>query len=267
MQCEQLVERYLEHLHDGFSCEPAPGGYVLTTPFFGPDNDAIEVYVRDIGQGGPFEVSDRGEILRYLNSFGTDFMRTPQRAEHLRRVVRSNETMLMGDEIRALATDGKQLPEVVDRVVHALREAAGLSHLLRTSVRPSFREQVNTFLRQLPLGDQVREGEELQGRHGSWRVDFYINGTMNMVVEAMTASTAGYAQGQLATTFMKLMDLHYAMPNLRAFAVLDDQEGRTTVWSGIQLDMLREHAQVLPWTNRSELGTVLASRRTDEMPS
>lgn len=256
MQCEQLIERYLGLLHDGFQCASAPHGYVLTTPFFGPDNDAIEVYVSEPNITGHIEVSDRGETLRYLDSFGVEFLRSTQRVQHFQRVVTSNGATLAGDEIRVLATED-DLVEAVDTVVHAAREAACLSHLLRSATRPNFRDQVATFLGQIALPSEFIEGKELVGEIGTWKVDFYINGEMNLAIEAMTASSTGYAQTQINGAFVKLLDIHRTIPNLRAFALLDDQENRLDVWPSQEIKMLSEQATIMRWGERERLRRAL----------
>jgi hypothetical protein len=250
MQCTTLIEQYIGLVRDGFACEDTGDGYVLLTPYLRPDSDIIEVFVSRPDPEGRYTLSDRGETVHYLSSFGPDFMRAPQRRLHLQRVVRSNGAELVADEIRVRATE-RDLAAAVDQLIHVLQEAASLSHLLRTIPRVTFREQVATFLGQLKLS--AEEGRELEGAHGSWKVDFYVNSEVDAVIEAITASTGGYAQAQLSTTFIKLYDLHKVRPSLRAYALLDDQDGRFGVWPAQEVAILQDHATVLTWQNRATL--------------
>jgi hypothetical protein len=248
MQCETLVSEYLKYLRDGFYCEPRQHGYVLTTPYRRPDNDAIEVYVDGPSDAERYVLSDKGETLYYLGMFGPDFLQSRQRALHFHRVLRSHGAELVDDEIRMTAVSD-QLAITVDRFVHALHEVSNLSHLIHPVARGTFREQVSTYFRERRI--PAIENYELDGATARWSVDFYVNSTANLAIEVITASTPGYAQSQLSSTFVKVFDLKQAQEKLRAVALLDDQDGKLQVWPPPELAMLGKFAEIVYWNDRT----------------
>ena len=250
MECATLIDRYVRHLEDEFHCEPFRDGYMVTTPYLRPDSDAIEIYVHGPAPDGRFVLSDLGETLHYLSSFGPDFLQSRQRAVHLERVARASGADLIGDEIRTVARPD-ELPQALERLIQVLQEASGLIHLVRPVTRPAFREQVSDFLLQNRV--PVQAGYELEGANERWKVDFYVNSRAKAVIEVLTAATSTYAENQIGATFLKVYDLRSATGDLRAFALLDDQEGRQEVWPAQKLAILRQQATVLFWNQRAQL--------------
>ena len=250
MECATLIDRYLEQLQGDFQCEPFRDGYVLVTPYLRPDSDAIEIYVSGQAHEDGLVLSDLGETLHYLSSFGPDFLQSRLRALRLQRIARANGAELMGDEIRVMARPD-ELPRALERLLNVLQEAAALIHLVRPVTRPGFREQVSDFLLQHKIPAQA--GYELEGAKDTWKVDFYVNSNANAAIEVLTAATPAYAESQIGATFLKVYDLRSAARDLRAFALLDDQEGRHEIWPAQKIAILRDQATVLFWHEREQL--------------
>lgn len=73
MKCKDILSDYFERLEEKFDCELLPDGRLsIVTPYFYPDHDRIEVYLRE--KDGRIIISDLGETLRHLYAQGIDVL-------------------------------------------------------------------------------------------------------------------------------------------------------------------------------------------------
>jgi hypothetical protein len=70
MTCKELLKAYLDNLKEGFDCLQEGDRLSVVAPFLYPDNDNIEVFIKD--KGDRVVVHDFGETIRGLDSIGMD---------------------------------------------------------------------------------------------------------------------------------------------------------------------------------------------------
>ena len=141
---QNLVDDYYRWLREKTEIVQADGGWtVISTPFLGAFNDAIEIYARQTG--GKIILSDDGETLHNLELQGSGVTRSKKRREHMDRILRNYGVLLRGDELQAEA-DEKDFPQKKHSLLAAIAEVNDMFVLARPSVEKFFKEDVEEFL-------------------------------------------------------------------------------------------------------------------------
>ena len=77
-RCEEIVKNYINTIKGEFECTSIDGWLRVTTPYVYPNNDNIEVFIKEISHN-LIRVSDLGQTTRHLHSHAFDIYSTPRR--------------------------------------------------------------------------------------------------------------------------------------------------------------------------------------------
>ena len=78
LRCEEIIRSYINTLKGEFECISIDGWLKVTTPYLHPNNDNIEVFIKEISHN-LIRVSDLGQTTRRLHSHAFDIHFTPRR--------------------------------------------------------------------------------------------------------------------------------------------------------------------------------------------
>src|ERR1700722_4534706 len=84
ISCEDIIESYLANMRSEIHCKPASGRIAFALPFFYPDHDNIEMFVREFTDN--VMVSDLGQTLRRLDTIGIDYLESGRTAFQVERI-------------------------------------------------------------------------------------------------------------------------------------------------------------------------------------
>ena len=78
LRCEEIIRSYINTLKGEFECISIDGWLKVTTPYIYPNNDNIEIFIKEISHN-LIRVSDLGQTTRHLHSHAFDIYSTPRR--------------------------------------------------------------------------------------------------------------------------------------------------------------------------------------------
>lgn len=144
MNCLEIKEYIRESSVNLFKCSYNQDYIILTTPFFYPDGDEIELFIEF--KEDCLILSDMGETLRYLDTYLFDVFSTNRRKEIVNEVIVSNNVRLNRGIIYAVI---KNLDKFLDATFNICQAIIRISDLLYTAKGQSlaaFEEEVKSFL-------------------------------------------------------------------------------------------------------------------------
>ncbi len=143
--CSTIISRHIDYLRDNFLCESRGDHYVLTTPYTFPDNDAIQVFIRETADGRVV-VSDRGEALRHVAVMSGHHIAESQ-AEMLNRIAAKHDLIFQQGEFIAL-TSYAESGEAILRLSMAIKEVGDLAAVARVQSVVRFAHRVRGLFEQ-----------------------------------------------------------------------------------------------------------------------
>lgn len=144
MDCQEVIEKTVESLRVGLRCLPDGRRVRIVTPYLYPDNDLVEVFVEELGQGR-VRVTDLGETLRHLESHGVDVLGSAKRRFLLEQVAKRIHV----DVRRGKLVAEGPLNQVGSLVLDVVMAAQGVADLIYTSKAyepATFPKEVSIFL-------------------------------------------------------------------------------------------------------------------------
>lgn len=245
--CESLRTSHVQFLETRVDCREQGERIWLMSPYTRLDGDAVEVFARD-QDDGTVAVSDLGETLRHLASFGYDPRETVNGRYLLTQIAKQYRVDVDPAGIIYKVIRPDDLGEATHELVTASLSIGNLIFLAR-AVRPAtIHEEVSQFLKAADVA--FRENAKVSGRTGKpYTVDFLLTGTKGEgVVKAISASTTSGATGGLNATFRALYDIDASWKA----TVIDD---RVRSWREEDLALLRGIGQVFRWSEDQEAFT------------
>ncbi|MGP1588426.1 MAG: DUF1829 domain-containing protein [Oribacterium sp.] len=140
---DAYIETYLKWLREKISFQKIGDYYEITTPFFDPCNDAIQIYIKK--ESDHFVFSDDGYTLNTLIAQG--FSLSGNRKEQLEKILLQYNAKLIDCEIVSQCPLGC-FPDAKHMFIQALLRVNDLYLTVRTRKSSTFTEDVALYLRQ-----------------------------------------------------------------------------------------------------------------------
>ena len=102
MKCEILINDYIQFLKKDFKCRPYEKGCHIVTPFFRPDNDAIELYIYK-DSSNRYKITDEGSTFEYLFLHGIDIDTSARRKDIIDAITKRTLTSFDGTDLYTYA--------------------------------------------------------------------------------------------------------------------------------------------------------------------
>ncbi len=142
---DELISKYFEFLKSKTSIhtDDVTGWSVISTPFFGIFNDAIELYVKK--NNGTILLSDDGQTIHNLELVGVNIFRSPKRKEILEKIFYNYGVNLKDDEI-VIEANERDFPQKKYNILSAIIEINDLYTLAKHTIASIFKEDVKGYL-------------------------------------------------------------------------------------------------------------------------
>jgi len=129
-RCEEIIRSYINTLKGEFECISIDGWLKVTTPYVYPNNDNIEVFIKEISHN-LIRVSDLGQTTRHLHSHAFDIYSTPRRKCLFELIAsRSNVKVRNGERDIYRDTEPEEVGRAMFDVIMASKAIGDLVFLL-----------------------------------------------------------------------------------------------------------------------------------------
>lgn len=252
LECQELIDSYLDWLRKGLSVEEVGKACELTTPFLDRHNDHLQVYA--VQQNGTIVLSDDGYILSDLRTSGLD-LNTPKRFDILKAIVNGFGVRL---EAKRLVVEASQrtLGQKVHALVQAMLAVNDMFVMAQPRVATFFWEDVRAFLDEHDVRHSPRV--KIAGRSGfDHAIDFLIpksRARPERFVQAINVAT----KSTVGSYLFALTDTREArLDKPEAYAFLNDRDHEV---GGDVVEALQAYeVKPAPWSRRDEFVEALAS--------
>ena len=252
--CDLALAQLKSSFSDSLDCsETAYGYYALSTPMLYPDRDHIQLYIKQLS-GGRFLVSDLGQTMMKLSTYGFEPHRTPRRRAMIFQITASTGVKYDNGRFYIIASE-EQLGSKIWDLLLGLHKVSNLVFTVGSYTKATFSDEFENFVAEKQI--EYERGKQLELPIGTTEsVDFWINHSSNpKAVLLLSASTPGYAQQRSDRVYRTFNELSLADYKAARLSVIDD---RQDVWSNNLLIRLNHVSTVIPWTQTRVLEQALA---------
>ncbi|MBI2060376.1 MAG: DUF1828 domain-containing protein [Nitrospirae bacterium] len=251
LECEQLVESYVEWIKKGLSVAQLQDACELTTPFLDRHNDHLQIYAQK--KDGKILITDDGYILADLETSGMDLL-TPKRRAVLETMLKGYGVRMEEDRLIVDATP-RNLGQRIHSLVQAMLSINDMFVMAQPRVSGFFWEDVRGFLDENRIRYSPRV--KISGRSGfDQAIDFLIPKSQSrperliQAINTPSKNTIGFYLFSLSDTREARVDAS------EAYAFLNDQDRKV---GGEIMDALQVY-EVKPviWSGRQQAVHALA---------
>jgi len=252
LDCNRMVESYLQWLRSNMSVCKVGDACEITTPFLDRHNDFVQFYVQR--DNGRFRLSDDGYTIRDLEQSGVDFS-SPRRSQLLEVALNGFGVAKKGDELFVEARFD-ELPQKQHALLQAILSVNDMFMTGRPLVETLFHEDVEQYLR----GHKVRFTPNVQfigQSHLMHRFDFVVPASDDAPERIIRAINRPNRESITSLLFAWSDTKQVRPANSKAYAFLNDGERAP---AATLLGALREYGVVpVVWTGREEFANRLAA--------
>ncbi len=219
LECDLLIESYVEWLRNGLSVDSLENACELTTPFLDRHNDHLQIYA--VKNDGVIVLSDDGYILSDLRTSGLD-INTPKRQAVIDTVLNGFGVRIEGNKIVAEASI-RNLGQKVHTLIQAMLAVNDMFVMAQPRVSSYFWEDVRTFLDENDVRYSPRV--KISGHSGfDHAIDFLIPRSSRRPERFIQAINAPN-KNTIGSYLFSLGDTREARGNgAEAYAFLNDRE-------------------------------------------
>lgn len=230
-----------------FDCREEQDRLVIVTPFELPDGDLMEFYVLE--ENDQIVITDLAETLATLASCRFDVDRTPKRRKLFEAILKGLNVHLFQGELRLPIRSTEELLPALMRLSQTALQTTDLLFTSRYGAGATFKEEVEEFLSEQKVPHEM--DYRSAGRSGQiYTVDFYIERTKPILLEALSTASASYAEQIVNRTVRMWYDLRRVDGRFLYATVLDDSED---VWKEQHLEILSSLSELVVWSERQRL--------------
>jgi len=247
---QAIPEMVARQLGEMFVASPHGEWIRVRTPFWYPDGDVIDVFVRQ--EDRTFTVTDLGEALGWLRLQSLSDRRSPKQEKLIQDVGLTLGIELFRGQILLRCDSPSELSAAVHRVGQAALRISDLWFTTRTRTVESMTDEVADLLieREIPFERSVR----LAGRSGrEWTVDFQTRTTNKSALVFVLATGSRAAARQLTEHVVAgwhdLSHLRVSQQGQRFVSLIDDT---SDVWSDADFRLVESISELERWSQSSE---------------
>ncbi len=247
---EAITDTISRQLGELFVATPHGDWIRVRTPFWYPDGDVIDVFVRP--EEGTYTVTDLGEALGWLRLQSISDRRSPKQERLIQDVRLTLGVELFKGQILYTCNSVAELPAAVHRVGQAVLRISDLWFTTRTRSVESMTDEVADLLteREIPFERSVR----LAGRSGrEWTVDFQTRTASKSALVFVLATGSRAAARQLSehvvAGWYDLNHLRVTPQGPRFISLIDDT---SDVWSSADFELVGSISEIERWSQSSE---------------
>jgi len=252
MNCERWKAEALNALPILFACQEEDDRLKITTPYLYPDGDYIDLYLVELPTG--LYLTDLGETMGYLADHGISPKQSPKRRKIINDVLLTQGVELFRGELRVPFNDWDKAAWAVMRLSQAIVQISDLVFSLRLSALTTFKEEVEEYWIESQIPYDV-DYPVIGGSGESYTVDFYIPVPhRSWLVETLSSQSRSYANTLVSRVVRIWHDLLRVDGRYGYISLIDDS---TDVWKAEWLEQLAALSEVVIWSERERLPTIL----------
>ena len=241
-----------------FECS-VNGDFVrVRTPYFYPDGDLIDLFLKSAHQGVT-TVSDLGETVRWLNSNALSAKRSPKQAVLISDISQTHGVEFFRGMLKARSNEPAELADAVTRVSQAAVRVSDLIFTSRLRSVESVSDEVADFLQELHL--PFERNKRLIGRSGkNWKIDFQVSAPQrSSLISVLSSGSRSAAQQISKSVVASWYDLsqYRASPEPLSFISLIDDSA--DVWSDEDFNLVESISDVARWSVPETLTQLLTA--------
>lgn len=244
MTCEEIVRKYIETLKGEFECRSMEGWLKVITPYLYPDNDHIEIFIKEIS-AELIRVSDLGETLRHLHSQAFDVYSTPKRKFLFESLLsRSNLNTINGEIYKD--SSWKQIGDTIFDVIMACKAIGDLVFISRAYEPALFVEEVGLYFKEKEIRFEPKVSVE--GSTGKkYKVDFRIFNHRVSYLHTLSPISKVGMKPKVDATFRMWFDFD---GQVQKISLLNDVD---FPWREPDIILLERVSKVILWSRKEEI--------------
>lgn len=244
MDCEKIINKYLEGLKEEFKCMRIDNKLRIITPYIYPDNDLIEIFIEDLGDSNLI-VTDLGEGFRHLHSQGFDVYASPKRKFLAETIAsRVNVEISRGKLLRFAQIE--KIHEAIFDVITAIRGIADLIYTSKTYEPGAFVEEVKGFLDEQMI--KYESKVKITGESNRiYTVDFEIFNGKNSYLQTLSPKNIQGVKNKVDATVRMWLDFNFGYDK---FSLLNDIDFE---WKETDITILNRVSKNLFWSEKKNL--------------
>ena len=244
MECQEVVERYIAGLKEGFQCLPTERRLRIVTPYLYPDNDLIEIFIEDFG-GERVKITDLGETFRHLHSQGFDVHASSKRKFLAETIAsRVNVEISGGRLIRIVGVD--EISEAIFDIITASRGIADLIYTSKTYEPGTFFDEVKGFLEEHRF--KYESKIKIKGiSNKPYTVHFEVLNGKKSYLQTLSPKNVLGIKGKVDATVRMWLDFNGQFKKLSLLNDVDFQ------WKEPDINILGRVSMVQFWSRKDEL--------------
>lgn len=256
--CDTIATNIISSFGKGFEVESDDGGCIVITPFLRSNFDHIQFYVET--SRGKIAVTDDGDTIGDLFLQGLDVTTEKPIYREIAKIA-ARYRLVFHNYVLSTETTEENLGDASLRLLNAMQAVSYLVYKISAKPRSGFVNQVETFLLDQKIAytpQLVISGNTVKSN----KFSYYVNGTRNMLIDAMSAKSINSARTMAIKGVFKWGDVRAAGINMNFAALLDDRSGQEIWRESEALSILYGNfANVVFWSERKDK---LVSLLTDD---
>lgn len=252
LDCQKLIDSYVQWLKTRITAVPLNGACEITTPFLDRHNDRLQIYIQKTSQG--LQLTDDGYIVGDLEASGC-VLDSQMRKQMLETTLNGFGVSLGDDGELFVAASEQNFPQKKHALVQAMLAVNDMFMTAKQRVASFFWDDVSHFLE----ANEIRFTPNIHftGKSGFvHKFDFVIPGSRQQPERILRAINSPSRDSATSLIFAWTDSKDTRPPNSHAFAVLNDSE------EPISEEVLEAFGQYeitsLRWTERNDFVAELA---------
>lgn len=230
-----------------FTCTEQDRYVRVRTPFYYPDGDVIDVFVRR--DDGAVTVTDLGETTRWLRMQTVAPRRSPKQSQLIADACLTHGIEFYKGQLLLRVQPGETLGTAVMRLAQACLRISDLWFTFRTRAIESVTDEIADFLDEKSIS--YERNERLPGRSGRvWRPDFHARtaqrSSLVFVLSTGSRPAARRISEHVVAAWHDLSHLQVGPSALQFVSLFDDT---ADVWSEEDFNLVGDLSEVTRWSD------------------
>lgn len=243
------------NLGELFSAEPKGEFIRARTPFWYPDGDVIDIFVKE--RNGSFTLTDLGEALGWLRMQSLSDRRSPKQQKLVQDVCQTLGVELFKGQLMLRCPEASRLAECVVRLGQAIVRVSDIWFTTRTRAVESVSDEVADLLREREIA--FDRNVKLAGRSGrEWSVDFQTRtanrSALVFVLASGSRAAARRVSEHVVAGWHDLSGLSVGEHRQRLVSLIDDT---ADVWGEEDFRLVESISDVCRWSQPDEFERLL----------
>ena len=259
--CDQTINQISEHFSARLMCRAPEGRYdVLSTPFFYPDRDNVELFLSEVVDGFVL-ISDLGQTSLKLSTYGFTPHTSARRRAMIFEIVSSLNVRYENGSL-SVVTEQHRVGQRAWDLLLAIQRLSDLVFTVPGYTKATFPDEFENFIisREVQYTRGVQIELPLRGisiQPYRFTADFLIpgeEGGRDKVVQLLSAGSVGYARERVDRVYVNFAEMRLVDDSRAKLAVVDDVQD---VWGNVIPILEHQADRILFWSQKTDLVSAL----------